>query len=117
MQPIGAEFGFRTAYEITRFVYYHGKLAGTDWQFSDALDVQVLQKLMPKLSARSAGWSLLKALEGKDGRILASVGGSPRWVSRCSTHLRLLMPALFVIQTKATFRLRRRKTDSQWISL
>jgi 5-methylcytosine-specific restriction protein B len=49
LAPIGAEFGFRAAYEITRFAYYHEKLAGSDWQFSEALDAQVLQKLMPKL--------------------------------------------------------------------
>jgi energy-coupling factor transporter ATP-binding protein EcfA2 len=49
LAPIGAEFGFRTAYEITRFTYYHEKLTGDGWQFNEALDAQVLQKLMPKL--------------------------------------------------------------------
>ena len=64
LAPIGAEFGFRTAYEITRFAYYHGKLAGADWQFSDALDAQVLQKLMPKLHGSQRRLEpVLKALE------------------------------------------------------
>ncbi|MHB1185188.1 MAG: McrB family protein [Desulfobulbia bacterium] len=49
LAPIGAEFGFRTAYEITRFIHFHAKLAGSGWQFKDALDAQVLQKLLPKL--------------------------------------------------------------------
>lgn len=49
LAPIGAEFGFRTAHEITRFTYFHSKLSGNAWQFEDALDAQVLQKLMPKL--------------------------------------------------------------------
>lgn len=49
LAPIGAEFGFRTAYEIARFTYFHDKLAGEGWQFNEALDAQVLQKLMPKL--------------------------------------------------------------------
>jgi MoxR-like ATPase len=64
LAPIGAEFGFRTAYEITRFAYYHGKLAGADWQFGDALDAQVLQKLMPKLHGSQRRLEpVLKALE------------------------------------------------------
>jgi len=64
LAPIGAEFGFRTAYEITRFTHFHAKLAGNGWQFKDALDAQVLQKLLPKLhgSERRLG-PVLKALE------------------------------------------------------
>jgi 5-methylcytosine-specific restriction protein B len=49
LAPIGAEFGFRTAFEITRFFYHHAELTGPGWQFKDALDAQVVQKLMPKL--------------------------------------------------------------------
>ena len=64
LAPIGAEFGFRTAYEITRFTHFHAKLTGEGWQFKDALDAQVLQKLLPKLhgSERRLG-PVLKALE------------------------------------------------------
>jgi 5-methylcytosine-specific restriction protein B len=47
--PIGAEFGFRTAHEIARFVAFHATLTGPGWQFSTALDAQVYQKLLPKL--------------------------------------------------------------------
>ena len=64
LAPIGAEFGYRTAYEITRFTHYHGKLAGAAWQFNDALDAQVLQKLMPKLHGSQRRLEpVLKALE------------------------------------------------------
>jgi hypothetical protein len=49
LAEIGAEFGYRTAYEISRFVYFHAVLSGKDWQFKDALDAQVFQKLLPKL--------------------------------------------------------------------
>ncbi len=49
LAPIGAEFGFRTAFEVSRFFYHHAVLSGTGWQFKDALDAQILQKLMPKL--------------------------------------------------------------------
>ncbi len=50
LEPIGAEFGYRTAMEITRFVCFHALLTtNSDWKLSDALDAQVVQKLMPKL--------------------------------------------------------------------
>lgn len=49
LAPIGAEFGFRTAFEVSRFFYHHAVLTGGGWQFKDALDAQVVQKLMPKL--------------------------------------------------------------------
>lgn len=49
LSQIGSEFGYRTAYEITRFVYFHKKLHGDNWNFNKALDAQILQKLMPKL--------------------------------------------------------------------
>ncbi|MDD4911057.1 MAG: hypothetical protein PHP57_02070 [Sideroxydans sp.] len=64
LAPIGAEFGFRTAHEIVRFTHFHAKLSGDGWQFKDALDAQVLQKLLPKLhgSERRLG-PVLKALE------------------------------------------------------
>jgi 5-methylcytosine-specific restriction endonuclease McrBC GTP-binding regulatory subunit McrB len=49
LAPIGAEFGFRTAFEVSRFFYHHAVLTGEGWQFKDALDAQIVQKLMPKL--------------------------------------------------------------------
>lgn len=64
LAPIGAEFGFRTALEIARFVAFHATLTGPGWQFSAALDAQVYQKLLPKPhgSERRLG-PVLKALE------------------------------------------------------
>ncbi len=49
LAEIGAEFGFRTAKEIARFMVIHKELSGPGWQYKNALDAQVLQKLMPKL--------------------------------------------------------------------
>jgi len=49
LAPLGAEFGFRSAREIHRFVYFHGLLTGTGWKLEQGLDAQVYQKLMPKL--------------------------------------------------------------------
>lgn len=49
LAPIGAEFGFRTALEVSCFFYHHAMLTGAGWQFKDALDAQIIQKLMPKL--------------------------------------------------------------------
>ena len=62
---IGSEFGFRTAYEISRFIYFHGALVGSSWNFEEALDAQVLQKLLPKLhgSERRLGPVLMKLRE------------------------------------------------------
>ena len=61
---VWAEFGFRTAKEIARFMVIHKELSGLDWQYKDALDAQVVQKLMPKLhgSARKLD-AVLKALD------------------------------------------------------
>lgn len=64
LASVGAEFGFRTAKEIARFMVIHKELSGPAWDYKDALDAQVLQKLMPKLhgSARKLS-GVLKALE------------------------------------------------------
>jgi hypothetical protein len=64
LSSIGAEFGFRTAKEIARFMVIHQELSGTGWVYKDALDAQVLQKLMPKLhgSARKLS-GVLKEVE------------------------------------------------------
>lgn len=63
LESAGAEFGFRTAKEIARFMVIHKELRGAGWVYKDALDAQVLQKLMPKLhgSARKLE-GVLKAL-------------------------------------------------------
>ena len=49
LAPIGAEFGYRPAFEISRFVYFHAKVTGKDWKLDDALDAATMQKLLPKL--------------------------------------------------------------------
>jgi hypothetical protein len=64
LSEIGAEFGFRTAHEISRYFYYHRLLVGDSWDAHVALDAQVLQKLLPKLhgSERKLG-PVLEQLE------------------------------------------------------
>jgi len=64
LADMGAEFGFRTAKEIARFIVIHKELSGTSWQYKVALDAQVLQKMMPKLhgSARKLD-GVLKELD------------------------------------------------------
>ncbi len=49
LAEVGAEFGYRSAKEIARFVAIHRELSGANWNYKDALDAQVMQKLMPKL--------------------------------------------------------------------
>ncbi len=64
LAEVGAEFGYRSAKEISRFVAIHRELSGDNWDYKDALDAQVMQKLMPKLhgSARKLT-SVLNTLE------------------------------------------------------
>ncbi|MBC7720333.1 MAG: hypothetical protein H7Z77_11170 [Chitinophagaceae bacterium] len=65
LADMGAEFGFRSAKEIARFTVIHKELSGAGWHYKDALDAQVLQKLMPKLhgSARKLDGVLKKLAE------------------------------------------------------
>jgi 5-methylcytosine-specific restriction protein B len=49
LSEVGSEFGYRSAKEIARFVAIHRELSGEGWNYKDALDAQVMQKLMPKL--------------------------------------------------------------------
>lgn len=58
LQAHGAEFGYRTAYEAGRFIYYYkllGEQAADDnaW-FKEALDCVIVQKLLPKLHGSRA---------------------------------------------------------------
>jgi len=47
LSTVGAEFGYRTYYEARRFASVYFALGGTDWR--NALDLQVMQKVLPKL--------------------------------------------------------------------
>jgi 5-methylcytosine-specific restriction protein B len=49
LKDAGAEFGYRTAHEICRFVYFHKELSGEGWEFNSAMDAAIMQKLLPKL--------------------------------------------------------------------
>ncbi|MBU4200300.1 MAG: hypothetical protein KKE37_08645 [Verrucomicrobia bacterium] len=49
LSTVGAEFGYRPAYEISRFVYFHAKVSGEGWKLDEALDAAIMQKLLPKL--------------------------------------------------------------------
>lgn len=46
----GNEFGFRTANEITRFVYFHQQITAGAWDIDRAIDAQLCQKLLPRLN-------------------------------------------------------------------
>lgn len=48
LSDVGAEFGYRTAFEINRFASLADKLSD-DWKFNDIMDASVAQKLLPKL--------------------------------------------------------------------
>lgn len=45
----GLEFGYRTAYEMIRFVRQYAQIV-PEWNMFDALDAQVYQKILPRLN-------------------------------------------------------------------
>lgn len=48
LSDVGAEFGYRTAFEINRFASLSEKLS-TEWGFNEIMDAAIAQKLLPKL--------------------------------------------------------------------
>ena len=48
LNKVGAEFGYRSAFEIQRFAALTEKLA-EDWKFEQIMDAAIAQKLLPKL--------------------------------------------------------------------
>jgi hypothetical protein len=46
---MGAEFGYRPVYEISRFLYFYSSGIGDTWRIDDALDAAIMQKILPKL--------------------------------------------------------------------
>jgi energy-coupling factor transporter ATP-binding protein EcfA2 len=49
LQIANAEFGFRVAKEGSLFLHFHKILSDGTWEFKEAMDAQILQKLLPKL--------------------------------------------------------------------
>jgi hypothetical protein len=49
LRVVGAEFGYRTAREIYRYVYFNREWLGEEWEFYTCMDEAILQKLLPKL--------------------------------------------------------------------
>lgn len=51
LKKIGAEFGYRTAYEILRFAGVVTEIAGTEspWRIEEIADAAIIQKLLPKI--------------------------------------------------------------------
>jgi energy-coupling factor transporter ATP-binding protein EcfA2 len=51
---VQSEFGFRVAKEIAAFIECHRSLHSEDWDFRTAMDVQIVQKLLPRLHGSRA---------------------------------------------------------------
>jgi tRNA A37 threonylcarbamoyladenosine biosynthesis protein TsaE len=49
LRSASSEFGFRMAKEAASFVGIHKQLTGDAWEFRNAMDAQILQKILPKL--------------------------------------------------------------------
>lgn len=62
LKPVGAEFGYRTADEMYRFMAL-AKLVEAGWKKDDLMDIVVMQKMLPKLhGSRKKMQPVLKAL-------------------------------------------------------
>lgn len=88
LKEAGAEFGYRTAHEICRFVYFHKELSGEGWEFNSAMDAAIMQKLLPKLhgSKKKLG-PILEKLNGLCGeRFPASSEKICRMQKRLAEH-------------------------------
>lgn len=48
LKKVGTEFGYRTAFEIYRYVAIVNNL-GIDWELNKRMDIVIMQKLLPKL--------------------------------------------------------------------
>ena len=48
LKKVGTEFGYRTAFEIYRYVAIVNDL-GIDWELNKRMDIVIMQKLLPKL--------------------------------------------------------------------
>src|SRR5690606_8373725 len=70
LKKTGAEFGYRSASEIIRFVAVRKKL-GSDWSLNEIIDIAIMQKLLPKVhGSRRKLQPVLKSLGAlclKDG--------------------------------------------------
>jgi hypothetical protein len=88
LKEAGAEFGYRTAHEICRFVYFHKELSGEGWEFNSAMDAAIMQKLLPKLhgSKKKLG-PILEKLNGLcDERFTSSSEKITRMQKRLQEH-------------------------------
>ena len=62
LQKVGAEFGYRTAAEITRFAAITNKIEPS-WQTNEIIDAAIMQKILPKVhGSRRKLESVLKKL-------------------------------------------------------
>jgi len=88
LKDAGSEFGYRTAHEICRFVYFHKELSGEDWKFETAMDAAIMQKLLPKLhgSKKKLGPVLETLIELCDGAYPKSQEKLERMQRRLKEH-------------------------------
>ena len=63
LQKAGAEFGYRTAVEMSRFVAICSELSDSNMNKDDVIDAAIIQKLLPKLhGSRNKIEPILKTL-------------------------------------------------------
>ena len=93
LQKCGAEFGYRTAHEICRFIYFHQQFSNAS--LDEAIDAAIMQKILPKLhgSRKKLGpvlEALLKACkpgEAEDGIVKYRFARSADKIQRMQRRL------------------------------
>ena len=88
LKEVGAEFGYRTAHEICRFIHFHKELSGSEWEYYEAMDAAIMQKLLPKLhgSKKKLGPVLDKLAELCEGRFKDASEKIARMQKRLNEH-------------------------------
>ena len=87
LEKAGAEFGYRSAHEIGRYIYFYEQLSDT-FDFDAAMDAAIMQKLLPKLhGSKKKLQPVLDALgEVCKDRFVSSQAKIERMQSRLNSH-------------------------------
>ncbi len=101
LKKVNAEFGYRTATEIYRFIA-NAKICAEDMQEEDLLDASIVQKLLPKLHGSrkklepvlKALWKLSMTEEHKDDEINCENVGNAKFKKAADKIQRMMQTAL-----------------------
>jgi len=95
LDEAGMQFGFRTAREIIRYLVADRQLHGPEWSLLNAMDAQISQRILPKLSGDAARLRpILVALLAFCSNAAAQAGPDRASISATADDLRQAPPEL-----------------------